>query len=366
MIQFDHFNTINIADMTSTNPPTPPISKDELRKAILDIFLLSVRTTSLWTTSRYSQQVDASLPPADLWDPEAAAEDFDFKYEQIAESTIAQVLDYQYDYAFLGLEGLDYEHMEVGTTHTWVAAYLVDLLDSHVISEWASFGAIGGDRSSVQLCLSVCELANARKTLMTGEGFFSFFYYADRASQKKGMPATSNGGLTVRQVALLSGIEETTIRAMISRKNAGALVPHKEDGRTLFKPEVVREWLQSKGKLLPITYGRPGDELNLSTVDFKSLNAFIEACSLRLFTLERKHGDSKAISQKVKLLLGKDVAELSLNMQMLRDEPLMKELASLLESPPELFALRAQQVALLEELSATTQRIKRMTQGASA
>jgi hypothetical protein len=53
-------------------------------------------------------------------------------------------------------------------------------------------------------------------------------------------------------------------------------------------------------------------------------------------------------------------------MQMLRDEPLMKELASLLESPPELFALRAQQVALLEELSATTQRIKRMTQGASA
>ena len=53
-------------------------------------------------------------------------------------------------------------------------------------------------------------------------------------------------------------------------------------------------------------------------------------------------------------------------LQMLRDEPLMKELASLLESPPELFALRAQQVALLEELSATTQRIKRMTQGASA
>jgi len=352
--------------MTSANPSTPPFSKDELRKAILDIFLLSVRTTSLWTTSRYAQKVDTSLPPTDLWDPEAAAEDFDFKYEQIAESTIAQVLDYQYDYAFLGLEGLDYEHMEVGTTHTWVAAYLVDLLDSHVISEWESFGAVGGDRSSVQLCLSVCELANARKTLMTGEGFFSFFYYADRASQKKGMPANSNGGLTVRQVALLSGMEETTIRAMISRKNAGALVHHKEDGRTLFKPEVVREWLQEKGKLMPITYGRPGDELNLSTVEFKSLNAFVEACSLRLFTLDRKQGDSNAISQKVKVLLGKDANDLSLDLQMLRNEPLMKELASLLESPPELFALRAQQVALQEELSVATQRIKRMIQGLSS
>lgn len=345
---------------TSTSAVTPPWSKDDLRQAVVDLFLLHLRTTSLWTSPGHRLYIEGIVPEDhEWWNPELSVDALGLAYPQVAGSTFAQVMEYQYDYAFLGVEGLEYEPLDMGTTHTWIGAYLSDLDHGYVLDEWESHGVQVDHRAAIQRCMEVAELANARRTMETGEPFFYFDGAQSRGG--KGESATAVGGLTVRQVALLAGMEEMTIRAAISRKSAGVLVPHKEEGRTLFKPEVVKQWLQSKGRYLAITHGRAGDELNLAKIEFKSVLALQRAISLRVDQMDHDApAGTRPVRRAVEALvpgagqLGAPV----LTPAVLRDAARMAQLAQLLQLPSKLFVLRVQQAALNEELQATDRQLR--------
>ncbi len=347
---------------------TPPWSKDDLRQAVVDLFLLHLRTASLWTGPGHRLQTEGlAVEEHELWNPELSVDTLGLAYRQVAGSTFARVMEYQYDYAFQGIEGMDYEPMDMGTTHTWISAYLSDLDNGFVLHEWESFGVEVDHRAALRRCLEVAELANARRTLETGEPFF--YFDGAQARGGKGEAATAVGGLTVRQVALLAGMEEMTIRAAISRKSAGALVPHKEDGRTLFKPEVVKQWLQAKGRYLPITQGRPEHEINLAQVELKNLLALQRAVSLRVDQLdESARAGTRPIYRAVEALVpgAGQLGSPALTPAVLRDTARMTQLAELLQLPPALFALRAQQAALNEERQATERQLKALVDATPA
>lgn len=348
--------------MQNTYPSavSPPWSKDDLRKAVVDLFLLHLRTASLWTGPSHRLHTEnLAIELHELWNPELSADTLGLAYRQVAGSTVARVMEYQYDYAFLGVEGMDYEPMDMGTNHTWLAAYLSDLDNGYVLHEWESFGVEVDHRAAIQRCLVVAELANARRTLETGEPFF--YFDGVQARGGKGESATAVGGLTVRQVALLAGMEEMTIRAAISRKSAGALEPHKEEGRTLFKPEVVRQWLKGKGRYLPITHGRAGDELNLAKIEFKSVLALQRAISMCVDQLDQDApAGTRPVHRAVEALVpgAGQLGASALTPAVLRDADRMARLALLLKLPPTLFVLRAQQAALNEELQATDYQLR--------
>lgn len=353
---------------TLASPVTPPWSKDDLRLAVVDLLMLHLRTASLWNGPGHRLHTEGlALEEHDLWNPELSTNTLGLTYRQAAGSTVARVMEYEYDYAFLGVEGMDYEPMDMGTTHTWVGAYLSDLDNGYVLHEWESFGVEVDHRAAIRRCLEVAELANARRTLETGEPFFYFDVPQPRGS--KAEPGTAAGGLTVRQVALLAGMEEMTIRAAISRKSAGALVPHKEDSRTLFKPEVVKQWLQAKGRYLPITHGRPEDELNLAKIEFKGVPALQRAVSLRIDQLdEHAPAGTRPVHRAVEALVpgAGQLGAPALTPAVLRDAARMAQLAALLQLPPALFTLRAQQAALNEELQATERQLRGLIQATPA
>lgn len=328
-------------------------TKEQLQQDILQIYLLQLRTTeliadeaSVWALTKKEPQVDITT----FWNPEWEAKDFGLNYSDISHTKLAMALEQQYDYAFHGVISIGIDILEYETIHTWIAAYLLDLTSSNIVYEWGTYaGGLGGTGSPISRCFHTCELANARLA-MESQGCFSFF----RSAWDKDDEATALGAVTVRQMALLSGMEEMTIRTAASRKSANPLQTYKQDRQTLISAEVAKTWLIAKNRYVPITKRRAGDDLNLEKTQFSDINGIRDAIHRHVNEVSLRRddqGDLRSRMQTALAPLGYD-GEGRLDRAAFLNADLMTQIAGFLQLPANLLILRAREAVLNDDLTA--------------
>jgi hypothetical protein len=346
----DQTNTTERAEQ-STFPI--PFTKEKLQQDILEIYLLQLRTTeliadkaSVWALTKKEPQVDI----ATLWNPQWEAKDFGLNYSDISHTTLAMALEQQYDYAFHGIISIGIDSLEYGTTHTWIAAYLMDLNPSSTVDEWESYGgtSLSGAGGPISRCFHTCELANARLA-MEGQECFSYF----ASARNKDNDATAFEAVTVRQMALLSGMEEMTIRTAASRKSANPLQTYKKDRQTLIRAEVAKTWLIAKNRYVPITKRRAGGDLKLETTQFSDINGIRDAIRHHFKEVSLRcddQGDLRSRMQAALASFGYD-GERSLDRAAFLNANLMGQIAEILQLPTNLLVLRAHEAVLNDDLT---------------
>lgn len=320
-----------------------PFTLEQLREDILNIYLLQLRTTYLFTNDKKIWELAGKSGNREgaIWDGTLPPSEFNLAYEDIQESNFSKALEQQYGFGFSGIDNNLCEPMHSETMHSWVAAYLWDLKSSAVVEEWEQFGA----EINVSRCIHTCELANARTVLEGGDNFYPFIARDDVNK--------ADGALTVHQMALLAGMEEMTIRTAISRPSANQLIAFKDDRRTLIKIDEAKTWLTAKGRYLPVTrpHGGGGEHLNLEKTGFLSIDGFARAIARRVTHMDESAPQSNVIQQLM------DLHMKNVNFQHpddLLNADLMTKAASILQLPSDLMVLRAREAVLQEDLAQTS------------
>lgn len=135
------------------------------------------------------------------------------------------------------------------------------------------------------------------------------FYTFDRAwgDEDNNSSEKAEGALTIHQMALLSGMEEMSIRTAISRASAKQLSAFKEDRRTLIKVADAKEWLITKGRFVPVsTNGARGQALDLEKISFNRPMDFAMAISSHVRFLTETRPNSDIREKLAKRCTGKD------------------------------------------------------------
>ncbi len=333
-------NTTPAAAAQSTFPI--PFTLEQLREDILNLYLLQLHNLSLFTNRKNGSQfggVDVSA----LVGSSTSTRELGLNYEDIQDADFAKAMEQQYSYAFFGIDNRLSEPMQSETTHTWVAAYLTDLKTSATAEEREAYGAT----FDVRRCVHTCELANARKLLEGEGGFYTF----DRAwgDEDNNSSERAEGALTIHQMALLSGMEEMSIRTAISRPSANQLSHFKEDRRTLIKIADAKEWLIAKGRYVQVSLlDKGGQALDLEKTSFNRPSdfAFAIASHVRFLTETQPLSDTRG-----KLDVLKSAGLDFFNRDCLLNPELMARAAVILCLPDTLFVLRGKESVLKQDLA---------------
>lgn len=342
-----------------------PFSREQLRQDILQIFWHHLRTTTLFVEEAKVWPL-AGKPAPDLaflgsgfWNLDRAPADFEVGFSQVANTMFASCLEMQFDFAYRGVLTNQAAAMEMDGDHTWVALYLQDLLASLVAEEVEAYVG-SGLRPAIKRCHEISELANARLAL---EDRDIFCYFSSPKSGDRDDSAPLEG-LTIRQIAMLSGMEEMSVRTAVSRKGPNQLPTYKEDGRTLVRSEDARAWLKAKGKYMPITREWSGQQLRLEKTKFANLFELDGALQQQVLHLSGIAGTApeelKARLRSIYEAHGHgDMFGVMTDIQA-KDAKLMAAVAEALSLPPQLLVLRAQQAQLNGELQHLEREIGRL------
>lgn len=322
-----------------------PFSLEQLREDMVEVYLHQLRTLVQFAPEQkvreFAGKTGSDIPT--LFETKYHAMDYELAFEDIAGSELAQTLEWQYQFGFLGLDLGPRAFMEMDTSHTWIAAYLMDVVTSE-FATWAEVAKEPFDR-----CLHTSRLANARHVLEGGEDFLPYTFDGDDGCKVE-------GALTVRQVSLLAGMEEMSVRTAMSRKGPNQLASFKEGRRTLIRITDAKEWLQAKNLYVPlVTPDRLGEGIDLVHTKFADSRSLFEAINNRYaYQIARSSAEDMCakkdgIAQKYGL---PSLNELEAD-HLLRSD-ITNDLALMLDLPPDLFTLRAKEAVLLERLAQTT------------
>jgi hypothetical protein len=299
-----------------------------------------------------------------LFNPDNAAADLDLTYEYVRDTSFARLMEVLYEFAFYGRLDASAEAMAYESTYMWIAALLMDAREGHYAEEWDSYGAVID--VSAENCLHVAELANARHVLEGGEGF-SFF--SRRQGKVKDTDGTTLDDLSIRQVALLAGMEEMSVRAAANPKRANPLRTRNEDGRTRIACEDAKSWLQAKGRYLPVVRYWSAGEVDLKKRRFRDPYELLRALDARRASLATRPdatGLNEALaSADVRLRQGPDGDFIDLDVvSRFEDADFMVRLAGLLELPAQWLVLRAREAVAAARLADVERELKALIQEA--
>lgn len=326
-----------------------PFTLDQLRESILHVYVHLLRQAKLMTpAAAWNSTLHPKLDSWNLWNPSADFADIGVIYEEIREGEFAVAMEQQYHFAFHGIQLVGLEAMAYESIHTWVAALVMDLGTSAFIHEWESYDGVELG-THVQRCLHSCELANARLILEGHEEGFSWFAAPHNRDQHK----VETYGLSIRQMALLSGMEEMSVRTAASRKGSTQLITQKNDaGRTIVTLENAKAWLISKARYIPITEKWVEIEMDLTKTHFTDPYRFESALRSRCTQLSDK-SPGRDFHAEAKDLFAKHGFDpyLTLSRATSANTTLIRELAELLELPADLLALRIEECLLRSALS---------------
>lgn len=327
-----------------------------LRDAVLDVFLHYMTTICRMTDEATAWRI-VGLPVTEgpsLFDYDRSADEFGLTYVHIRQTKFARVMEHLYWFAFFGrFDDESAESMFEESVYTWVSAIVCDAAYGYLANEYDSYGGTICDNA--QKCVLVAELANARHMLEGGESFYNGF--RGRGNKDN---ALSEGSLNVHQMALLSGMEEMSIRAAANPKRATPLQTHVEDGGTRIALDVAKAWLQSKGRYIPITWS--ADEIDLAKSGFANPSALIEALEARRAVIAAR-GSAQELNDRLAelgVIVEKqlDGHQWGIN---LSDENLMRTLATVLELPVDLLVLRTKEMLANEQLSQIQRQLREIT-----
>lgn len=301
--------------------------------------------------------------PDEIYNPDWTVADWGLKWEDVAGLDFAIYLDNMFQYGQFGLLDMGWEPMEEGTGYTWTSLILMDMQNSKFLQDWSE-GYSGEGAESVARCLEAAELANARYVLETGDPF-CYQLSAKERGDEKGVD-----GLTVRQVALLAGMEEMSVRAAANPKRANFLQTFSDNGRTRVKQQVAKSWLQSKGRHLEIKGVDSGRNNELRKRPFKNQAELVQKLRARAISLCVTHGCGLAASDARVLdflesgehIFSENPAwEPGQQRAALHDPSFVQALAENLAMPADLLSLRVREVLAKEELQSIQQSLREIS-----
>ena len=332
----------------SKNLVAAPPALDAFRADILEVFLFYVRSMAVMTNETTAWTLTGAPPltelKGELLSPDVDAADFGLHYNHVRTSQLAVVLEAIYQYAYFGRrEATIDDAMELGTIYTWITALVIDAARGEVQDEWESFG---GGHGGADRCLRALELANARAVL---EGEDGFYWFVD---------STGAGALTVRQMALLAGMEEMSIRAAANPKRANTLQTYSDQGNTRIAIDVAKAWLQSKGRYVDVTLVDSTAPVDLTRQRFTTVDAFrtmIDTQYERLLSDEKFAQRAPAHLQAAGLFWESghvwQLGALDLVAPDFADEETLRALANVLDLPADLLVLRALEAIASQQLA---------------
>lgn len=272
-------------------------------------------------------------------------------YPDIRTSWLARSLESMYRYAYLGQRDYSVEELGPGGYHVGIAAIVRDMARS---SHRKFLLEIEPERKdSVDNCLRTVELANARLTL---EGQPRFFNFDSKDEDEDyinlisgGAADTPQGGfgaaLTVRQMALLSGLEELSIRTFANPKRANQIPTETRFGRTLIPIDAAKAWLKSKGRYVTIRPSVDGAALELENRQFVTVRELHSVVRARL------SGQSNDIGRDAFQELTSKFGFMNDDMAAYTNVQFVRALAVKLALPVDLFVLRVKEVMLNDDLA---------------
>lgn len=337
----------------------PPFTREQLRLDLQNIILSEMRKLC------HISSLDAVLPlltpvdPFPFWDAGCSPDEIGITYDQVSKFTLAAACEDYFDYGVYAVAGKRTDSLQWDSIHTWIGAYLMDLSRSSYVDEWDTGEGHEGLRDAVNRCMFLCELANARAILEGGEYFFHF------AGQDKDDDAGISG-LSIRQLAMLSGMEEMSLRSYISRKTSPVLEVSKSDRKTFVGIEVAKQWLIAKGRYRPVEIARSSAEINLSKSSFDTFNAFTAMLRDRVAYMADKSDSRVTFEQAINTALNtSNIGDLNqLKPEAAADDTLMEQLAGLLDLPANHLKHRAKESALRTEILLCQHQLKQLQQEA--
>ena len=346
------------------NSPLPvPVTETEFQRDVLVLYVQQMRALA-WMSGKDSVtkvwQLLGKEPqhPNDIFDPDQTVDDIGLTWSDIERTDFAKYLQSMYQYGYFGIYDANLEPMEDETAYTWFSAILSDLKNSSFLEEWSG-GYSGEGTDSARRCHEVAELANARRTLERGH-CFSYLLGANMKEEDY----LTDGQLTVRQLSLLSGMEEMSIRAAANPNRVNPLPiieEEKKEKRTRFAVEAAKAWLQSKGRYVPITVrNRVPDRLDLKTSKFLNVDHLRTVIVNRLSDLQIAEDKAKEIITKKFRAVFSNHGMDEFDQNMFLNSRFVLELGEVLGFPPKLFALRVREVLAKEELETVKHALKAM------
>lgn len=318
-----------------------PFTVEQLRADIQTLLLVTSRQLHFVfgrsDGSRLTEQTSLLGIPVDaeLNMPDLSATDLGLRYELVQTTFLAEALEYLYHYAFHGVQDLSHDDMDSDSSSTWCSVVVHDLVNSAFVAELEAYGTGDDAEGAAARCMLVCETAQARRIL---EGYADNFMDWARQAQE---------GLTMRQMALLSGMTEASVRTLSNPKRRNALVTVNDGKHVMVEIASAKVWLLVKGRYLPIRRTNRDGQIDLAAKRFNGTDDLSWALDQRLqYVLGQAdasevRGRLTAIDQR--LLDDRDVARptLRLDATMLADFQAMVRIGEALELPGELLALRA-------------------------
>lgn len=339
-----------LKDSTETHEFPVPFTLDALRQDILFLYFQQVRTIgwmagtdSVWKLIDRKDSADEHR----FFDPDTEPQDIGFEYSNISETPFAQSIEQMYQYAYYGIQDESKEGLDNESIHMWVSAILSDLANSRVAGEWDGYGV--ETLEPARRCLEVAELANARRVLEGASDNFFYFYGNGKEDDSVDIEA-----LTIRQMALLSGMEEMSIRAAANPKRANPLPTYSDEGRTRVSIDAAKNWLIIKGRYVPIKRTFSSGDVDLTKRRFRSLEDLVEMIDARIHMIRRRDNTDIKIANLLfdaNIMIENKLGLSEVNTQLLRDDPKKVEiLAEALEFDARLLSIRVREALANEEL----------------
>ena len=324
-----------------------PFALESFRKDIANVFLHHLRSIASLTDGASAVKIlgDQARVDADwMLLGDGDADDVGISYVAIKDTTLAVTMERLYSFAFCGEWDVSGESMGDGSVYTWITALLLEACRGALAVEWCAW--YGDDYcESASRCVMVAELANARHTLEGGEPFYTNF----------GSSATVFEALSIRQMALLSGMEEMSIRSAAGPKRANRLQTHSVDGTTCVNLDVAKEWLISKGRYVQITHRRSTVEIDLVKHRFTEALSLWQALKSHYFAIQIRDGEEATNARFLEAGFP-DALPLLESFIRIDDEEfvpesLMRTVADILHLPVDLFVLRCKEVRAAQRLA---------------
>lgn len=336
-----------------------PFTLDAFRKDVVEVFFHYVRTIGWMTDEKTAWAITGVPAPNEahaFFSPEYTAADLGLTFDSIRNTPFASTLERLYEFAYFGRIDSSAEQMEYESIHTWMAAIVCDADNGLVTNEWDSYGL--NIQASTRNCSMVIELANARNVLEGGESFFYYFGPPQARSEH------SHDSLTIRQMALLSGMEEMSIRAAANPKRANPLQTHSADGGTRVAIDVAKAWLLAKGRYVQIQPYRSAGEVDLAKRGFVDTWQILDVLDARYQMLVDHDGLEviKARLQKLGVSLGNGLngTYMGLEEEAFANESFMRSLAEVLALPVDLFVLRCKEVLAKRQLARVERELREL------
>ena len=330
-----------VSDVENGSSFPIPVTIEEFRRDLVNLFYLQLCTIALMTdhASAWSIIGKGQLKSGGLYTA-SISEANEFRYEDIRETVFVEILEALYQYAYLGIDNgnLGSEPYMLLTLHIY------DMSSSQLLQGWGYEGS-GPDNlenflKSIENCLRVVELAEARCSLES-EKIWSFF---DSNTDH----ANSVIRLSIRQLALLAGMEEMSIRAAANPKRTNPLKTFSDEGRTYILVADAKTWLKSKNRYVVIKDMPETTIINLVNNKFSNLNHLLSV----IFPFLQRQDNYQDFQKKYGIT--------TIDKEALSNPYLVRELANELGFPVDLFALRVREVLVKEELFMIEHELKNM------